>query len=159
MFGHVGHRAARHQVGQDYPLIRATQHVRRFRHEVDAAEDDEVDVPLRSGELRELERVTANVGILYYLVALVVVTQYQKTLAQSGLRFGDAQIELFRSHLEIGDGDLLPLNVGDKLLLQRLYLQLPVRLTELRLLNLGNGDRRFPEAELPFDCSGPPYAG
>ena len=40
MFGHVGHRAAGVQVGEDDPLVVAGEHVGGLGHEVHAAEDD-----------------------------------------------------------------------------------------------------------------------
>ena len=51
--GHVGHRAAGGQVGQDHLLVRRGEDVGGLGHEVDAAEDDEVGVRVlrRSGAI------------------------------------------------------------------------------------------------------------
>src|SRR5207249_5122286 len=56
-------------------LFRAAQNVGALRHEVDAAEDEELRIgPLRA-ESRELERVAGNIGVLDHVVALVVVAE------------------------------------------------------------------------------------
>ena len=48
--GHVGHRAAGGEVGQDHLLVRRGEDVGALGHEMDAAEDDEVGVAVL-GEL------------------------------------------------------------------------------------------------------------
>jgi hypothetical protein len=52
-----------------------TEDVRRLRHEVDAAEDDELRLRLGRGLLREFQGVAALVGKLDDLLPLVVVAQ------------------------------------------------------------------------------------
>ena len=73
--GHVGHRAAGGQVGQDDLLVVGGEDVRGLGHEVHAAEDDVLG--LRPGRRvpGELEGVAGHVGELDDLVALVVVAE------------------------------------------------------------------------------------
>ena len=73
--GHVGHRAAGREVGQDHLLVVGGQDVGALGHEVHAAEDDELRLGVRGGLLGELERVAGDVGELDDLVALVVVAE------------------------------------------------------------------------------------
>ncbi len=80
--GHVGHRAARGEVGEHDLLVVGGEDVGRLRHEVDAAEDDELRLGTRSGVARELEGVTRDVGELDHLVALVVVAQHEHAVAE-----------------------------------------------------------------------------
>ena len=87
--GHVGHRAAGVEVGQDDPLVRAGEHVGRLGHEVHAAEDDVGGLVVVRREPGQLEGVAAGIGPLDDLVALVVVAEDQEPLAQLGLGRGD----------------------------------------------------------------------
>ena len=80
--GHVGHRAAGRQVGQDHLLARAGQDVGRLGHEVHAAEDDELRLGPAGRVAGELERVAGDVGELDDLVALVVVAEHEHPVAQ-----------------------------------------------------------------------------
>ena len=100
--GHVGHRAAGGQVGQDDLLVRRAEDVGALGHEVDAAEDDEVGGVLAGGELRELQRVAGVVGELDDLVALVVVAEDDEAVAERGLGGGDADVQLGVRQTEIG---------------------------------------------------------
>ena len=87
--GHVGHRAARREIGEDDRLAAGGEDVGALGHEVHAAEHDEVRLgPVRGG-LRELERVAGDVGELDDLVALVVVAEDEDAIAQRG--FGGAR--------------------------------------------------------------------
>src|SRR5260370_11851315 len=70
--GQVGHGATGVEVGQDNCLVLAAENVRALGHEVNAAEDDEAALGLRSLE-GELEGVTTEIGELDDFVALVVV--------------------------------------------------------------------------------------
>ena len=60
--GHVGHRAAGVQVGEDHLLVVAGEDVGRLGHEVHAAEDDVVGLRPFLGQPDEPERVTPGVG-------------------------------------------------------------------------------------------------
>ncbi len=73
--GHVGHRAAGVEVGQDHALVVAGEHVGRLGHEVHAAEHDVGGGVVVGREAGQFERVTAGVGPLDDLVALVVVPE------------------------------------------------------------------------------------
>ena len=73
--GHVGHRAAGVEVGEDDPLVVAGEHVGRLGHEVHAAEHDVGGVVVVRREPGELEGVAAHVGPLDDLVTLVVVAE------------------------------------------------------------------------------------
>src|SRR5437899_10055984 len=54
-FGHVGHRAARGEIGEDHPLIWRAQDIGAFGHEMHAAEDDEFGVRMSRDLTSELE--------------------------------------------------------------------------------------------------------
>ena len=110
---------------------------RRLRHEVDAAEDDALRTLLTGGELRELERVAAEIGEPDDLVPLVVVAENDRPLAEPSARFRDPHVKLFRLCPEVGDRNLLPPDSGLKLLFERLCLKLLVRLAKGGLLDLG----------------------
>ena len=73
--GHVGHRAAGVQVGEDHVLVRRGQDVGRLGHEVHAAKDDVVGFGVLLGEHRQPVRVAAGVGELDDVVTLVVVAE------------------------------------------------------------------------------------
>ena len=73
--GHVGHRAAGGEVGEDHLLMIGAQHVGALRHEVHAAEDDELGVGMPADLLRELVGVAGVVGELDHFVALVVMAE------------------------------------------------------------------------------------
>jgi hypothetical protein len=79
---HVGHGAAGGQVGQDDLLVVAGQDVGRLGHEVDPAEDHELGLGPGRGLLGQAEGVAAGVGELDHLVALVVVAEDERPLAQ-----------------------------------------------------------------------------
>jgi hypothetical protein len=89
--GHVGHRAAGGEVGQDGDLVRRGHDVGDFGHEMHAAEDDVFGVGLR-GEARELQRVAGQVGVLVDVGALVVVAEDDglAELAERSWRVGGA---------------------------------------------------------------------
>ena len=73
--GHVGHRAAGGEVGQDDRLVGPREDVGGLGHEVHAAEDDRLGLRVRLGGVRELERVADEVRVLHDLVALVEVAE------------------------------------------------------------------------------------
>ena len=70
--GHVGHRTAGSEVGQDGDLLVAGQDVGHFGHEVHAAKHDVFGAGL-GGQLGELERVAGQVGVLIDVGTLVVM--------------------------------------------------------------------------------------
>src|SRR5690606_6435776 len=72
--GHVGHGATGGEVGQDGDLVVRRHDVGHFRHEVHAAENDVFSTGL-TGQARQLERVTGQVGVLIDVSALIVVTE------------------------------------------------------------------------------------
>src|SRR5262249_26302558 len=113
LVGHVGHRAARREVRQDDPLVIAGQDVRALRHEVDAAEDDEVRLAARRGLLGELERVPTEVGPADDLVALVVMAEDDEARSKERLGLADALRELLGRHGAIALRDL-ELNGGGR---------------------------------------------
>ena len=51
--GHVGHRAAGVEVGEDHLLVVGGEHVGRLGHEVDAAEDDVARPRAAAGRARD----------------------------------------------------------------------------------------------------------
>ncbi len=72
--GHIGHRAARVQIGQDHLLAVLPQHVGALGHEVHAAENDVPGVSFGSG-FRELVAVAGEISEADHLVALVVMAE------------------------------------------------------------------------------------
>ena len=107
--GHVGHRTARGEVRKNHALLGRGQHVGAFRHEVDAAEHDGLGRALRSGELRQLQRVADRVGELDHFVALVVMAENDQTIAERGFGGRDTDIELGLRQTEIALRQRLPL--------------------------------------------------
>ena len=101
---HVGHRAARGEVGQDDLLVGAAEHVGALGHEVHAAEDDVVGLGMGRRAAGELERVAAEVGVLNDLVALVVVAEDGEARPQLRPRRRDAPVHLLFRHAEIAAG-------------------------------------------------------
>ncbi|MPN10685.1 hypothetical protein SDC9_157982 [bioreactor metagenome] len=89
--GHVGHRAAGGEVGQDGRLVRGGHDVGDFGHEMHAAEDDVFGIGLR-GEARQLQRVTGQVGVLVHVGALVMVVEDDGLLAEFGAGGADALV-------------------------------------------------------------------
>ena len=83
--GHVGHRAAGVEVGEDHPLVVGGEHVGRLGHEVHAAEHDVGRLVVVRGEPGELERVADRVGPADHLVALVVVAEDEEPVAERAL--------------------------------------------------------------------------
>ena len=78
--GHVGHRAAGVEVGEDHLLVVAGEDVGRFGHEVDAAEHDVLGRrrcrrPCGTGRSES----PRHVGPAHHLVALVVVAEDHQT--------------------------------------------------------------------------------
>ncbi len=80
-FSHVGHRAARIEVGQDAELSGARQNIRALRHEVNAAEHDETGLrPCR--RLRQLVAVAAEIGKADHLIALIMMSENDHIVAK-----------------------------------------------------------------------------
>ena len=80
--GHVGHRAAGVEVGEDHPLVVAGEHVGRLGHEVHAAEDDVGRRSLSAANRASLNESPTAVGPADDLVALVVVTEDDEPVAE-----------------------------------------------------------------------------
>ncbi len=87
--GHVGHRAAGREVGQDGDLVRRGHDVGDLGHEMNAAEDHVFRVGLRR-EARQFQRVAGQVGVLVDIGALVVMAEDDGLLAQPGAGGADA---------------------------------------------------------------------
>ena len=115
--GHVGHRAAGGEIGQDDFLVRRAQDVGALGHEVDAAEDDELRLAARGDGARELQRVADEVGELDHFVALIVVAEDHEPIAERPLGGGDPRVHLvvgqaqvrLRERLALADALLLDL--------------------------------------------------
>ena len=99
--GHVGHRAACFEVRQDHLLMRLAEDVGAFRHEVNAAEEDELGFGARRGLLRELVRIAAKIGELDDFVALVVVTENHQSIAQLTAILPGHRLALILRHREV----------------------------------------------------------
>jgi hypothetical protein len=103
LFGvhHVRHRTAGSQIREDHLLVIGAQHVGAFRHEVHAAEDDELGVRVPGDLLGQLVRVAGVVGELDHFVALVVVPEDHEPAAELLPGRGDALV-----HLGVGQADV-----------------------------------------------------
>ena len=80
--GHVCHRAAGAQVGQDHLLPRPRQNVGRFRHEVDAREDNELRSRLGCRRFGKRVGVTRPVGETDDIVHLVMMAENHQPAAK-----------------------------------------------------------------------------
>ena len=107
--GHVGHRAAGGEVGQNHLLMRRGQDVRALGHEVHAAEDHEVGFAVAGAVLRQLPRVAGVVRELDHLVALIVMPENQQSRAELRPCRGDAAVHLLNRQPEILLRQWLPL--------------------------------------------------
>ena len=103
--GHVGHRAAGVQVGQEHLLMVGGQDVGRLGHEVDAAEDDVGGLVLVGRDPRQPERVASGIGPAHDFVALVVVAQNEEPRSERGLRGRDAIREFVRRGVGVALGE------------------------------------------------------
>jgi hypothetical protein len=101
---HVGHGAARVEIGQHDRLVGLTQDVGALRHEVDAAEDDPTGVRPLGAEPGELVRVAGDVGVLDHVVPLVVMPQHDERAPKARLGLADARRQDGVVQLEIGLG-------------------------------------------------------
>src|SRR5258708_4504880 len=99
--GHIGHRTAGVEVGQDDSLMLAAKNVCALGHEVDATKDDIAALGLGSLE-GEFEGVTEEIGELDDFVALVVMPQNDNILAEAGFGGGDAVVEGVVRHEKLG---------------------------------------------------------
>ena len=105
--GHVGHRAAGGKIGKDDgdalsaaggELFRAVgEDVGRFRHKVDAAEDDRAALGVGGRQRAELVAVAAEVRQGDDVVLLVVMAEDQEPSAQIAADFLDARVSSSRS--------------------------------------------------------------
>ena len=88
---HIRHRAAGIQIRQDHLLAFARQHVGALRHEMHAAKEDVVRVRLRR-RFRQFVAVAGEIREADHFVALVVVPQQDRRLAQRAPRHSNALI-------------------------------------------------------------------
>ena len=91
---HVGHRATGGEIRKDHLLMIAAQHVRAFRHEVHAAEDDELGVGVLADLTGQLVGVAGVVGEGDHFVALIVMSEDHEASAERGLGRRDATVHL-----------------------------------------------------------------
>ena len=87
--GHVGHRTTGGQIRKDDLLVIGAQHVGALRHEVHAAEDDEVGVGMPADLARKLEGVAGVIREFDHFIALVVMPEDHHAAAER--RLGGAQ--------------------------------------------------------------------
>jgi hypothetical protein len=107
--GHIRHRTAGRQVRENDLLMVAAQHVGAFRHEMDAAEHDELGVRVAAHLPRELEGVAGVVGEPDHLVALVVMAEDHQPAAEPLFGGGEAGVHLLVGQPEIPLGERLAL--------------------------------------------------
>ncbi len=79
----------------------AAQHVRAFRHEVHAAEDDELGVGMLADLTGELVGIAGVVGELDHFVALIVMSEDHEPAAERGLGRRDATVHLLVGEPEV----------------------------------------------------------
>ena len=72
----------RGEIGEDDGLFGRGEDVAAFGHEVDTAEDDVVGLGVLGGLLSKLERVAAEVGEFDDVVALVVMSEDEESVAE-----------------------------------------------------------------------------
>jgi hypothetical protein len=89
--GHVGHRTARRQVGKYGDLLGLGQDIRDLGHEMHAAEHDVLRFRL-PGQLRQLQRIAGQVGMLVDVGALVMVAEHDHPVAEGPLGGNDARV-------------------------------------------------------------------
>ncbi len=101
--------------------MRSAEDVGALRHEVHAAEDDELGGPAAGGRARELQRVADEVRELDDLVALIVMPEDDQPVAELRLGFSDPRIHLVVGETEVSLRERLPLadarllDVGEEL--------------------------------------------
>jgi len=74
--------------------VRSAKDVGALRHEVHAAEDDELRFTARRGGPRELEGIAGVVGELDHFVALIVMAENDDAIAEFFLGCGNALVHL-----------------------------------------------------------------
>ena len=95
--------------------MRRAENVGALRHEVHAAEDDELGLALAGRGARELQRVACEVGELDDLVALIVMAEDYQSLAERLLGRRNARVHLVVREAQVVLGERLTL--ADALLL------------------------------------------
>jgi hypothetical protein len=65
--------------------MRAGKNVSAFSHKVNTAEDDVFRLGLFCSSLRQFKRVSSDVSELNYLIALVVMSEYENLRTENGL--------------------------------------------------------------------------
>ena len=106
--GHVGHRAARGEIGQDHVDRVVGEQVRRLGHEVHAAEDDELRSPLDRflrRHLAELQAVAAEVGVADDAVLLIVVREDEEVVPQPPPLPVDRAVDLVFAQVVVALGE------------------------------------------------------
>ena len=89
--------------------MRRGEDVRTLRHEVNAAEHDELGLGMRRAVLREAIRVPGDIGEPDYLIALIVVPEDEQAGTECCLCSRDAAIEFLVREAQIPIGKRLPL--------------------------------------------------
>ena len=107
--GHVGHRTAGGEIGQDHLLVRAAQDVGTLGHEVHAAKHDELGVGMLAHLAGKLVGIADVVGELDHFVALIVVTEDHQAAAEGRFGRGNAAVHFLVGKAEIAFGQRLPL--------------------------------------------------
>ncbi|GMA49736.1 hypothetical protein GCM10025857_10930 [Alicyclobacillus contaminans] len=81
------------------------QDIRRFRHEVNAAEDDVLRRPVFRSQARQLERVAGQIRELNHFILLIVMPENQQPLPKCGFGSGDALCPFGGRELQIRVGN------------------------------------------------------
>src|SRR5439155_22743468 len=92
------------EVGKNHLLVRAGEDVGRLGHEVDAAEHHVLGLVVVGGEPGEAEGVAPGVRPAHDLLALVVMAEDEKAVAEDGLCGTDPRRELLGRGLGVAVG-------------------------------------------------------
>ena len=121
-------------------LIVSRQDIRRFRHEVDAAEHNPLRLLRCCRLFGQQIGVASEIGELDNIVALIVVTEHRYLGAKFLPRVPNSILNMLRGHSKIASRHLLPPHAGVELVLKSARSEVAVGLTECRLLQLGYRD-------------------
>ena len=99
--GHISHRTAGVQVGQNNNLVLAAENVRAFSHEMNAAENDVARIGF-GGLEREFKRIATKIREFDDFIALVMVAEYDNVFAQAVFGGRDTVIQGVIGNEQVG---------------------------------------------------------
>ena len=99
--GHIRHRTAGVQVGQNNNLVLAAENVRAFSHEMNATENDVARIGF-GGLEREFEGIATKISEFDDFIALVMVAEYDNVFAQTVFGGRDTVIQGVIGNEQVG---------------------------------------------------------